>query len=94
LVVYTTQLRNEFSPSEWSLLQQAKCIAFTSPSCVQALSAAQQKANIALHPAVKLLAIGPTTQNALQLFSGYSNDTAVPHTLAGLATLALKLLAP
>lgn len=87
LEVYRTQLNTHLTSTEHSACQEASVIAFTSPSCVEALF--QGLKHLGTQPSLQwpLLAIGPSTENALQQWFGRCSGMATPHTLAGLAQL-------
>ena len=87
VVVYHTQQCSHFDDDAQQLLSQATAIAFTSPSCVDALMGLfATGSNSTVLANTQLWAIGPTTQQHLLQVFGRCNGVAVPHTLVGLAS--------
>jgi len=94
VVVYQTQLRTRLTPEELTACQQADVIVITSPSCAQALFEGLRHSNALLNSDTQLVALGPTTQQALMEHGGRCSGVALPHTLAGAATWVLSSCLP
>ncbi len=94
MVVYQTQVRTRLTPEEIAACQQAAIIVVTSPSCAQAFLEGTRYAGVVFSPATQLVAIGPTTQQALMAYGARCSGVAFPHTLAGASSWVLSYGSP